>query len=120
MCNALIGFHVLTGCDSNSAVAGLGKKMVSKCYMRAKSIRIALDSLEKKLSSVTTPDNALQSAAHDERTTGSSGADCLPLQEVIMSPNRLCLLKQVYVMHRSVCMSGWRKLPESKQRSSIH
>ena len=26
MCNALIGFHVLTGCDSNSALSGLGKK----------------------------------------------------------------------------------------------
>ena len=38
MCNVLIRFHVLTGCDSNSALSGLGKKRVSMCYIRAKSI----------------------------------------------------------------------------------
>ena len=54
MSNVLIGIHVLAGCDSNSALAGLGKKTVSKCYMRGNSIKVALDSLEKKLSSVTT------------------------------------------------------------------
>ena len=26
MCNALLGFHALTGCDSNSSLAGIGKK----------------------------------------------------------------------------------------------
>ena len=60
--------------------------------------------------------------AHDERTstTGSSGGDCFLLQEVIMSPNRLCLRNQQYAMRRKLCMPGWRKFPESKQHSSIH
>ena len=31
-----------------------------------------------------------------------------------------CLQNQQYVMHRSLCMPGWRKFPQSKQHSSIH
>ena len=37
-----------------SALSRLGKKRVSKCYMQAKSSRVALVSMETKLSSVTT------------------------------------------------------------------
>ena len=41
LCNALLGFHALTGCDSNSALSGLGKK---------KGFNVLLDSKEHQTS----------------------------------------------------------------------
>ena len=52
MCNAMIGFHVLKWCDLNSALLGLRKKKCILIIRRAKSIKVAVDSLEKKLSTV--------------------------------------------------------------------
>ena len=42
LCNALLGFHVLTGCDSNSALSGLDKKNCFKVLLGSKEHQTSL------------------------------------------------------------------------------
>ena len=45
VCKALPGFHALTGCDSTSALAGLGKKKALTSLLRNKEHQITLSKL---------------------------------------------------------------------------